>query len=124
MTTLLIPDLADGEIYFGFYGTARGEACHVILLPGDNSNARWQEQMDWAKSIGGDLPNLIEHAMLKAYSPEQFQPFAYWSNQTHIGHVAYAWCQYFGQGTQDYCRKLIGLRARAVRRVTIERSAA
>ena len=58
-----LPELAEGETYVGCIGDAAGNLHHVILLPGDNDDADWDAQMEWAKSIGGDLPNRIEQAM-------------------------------------------------------------
>ncbi|WP_051305072.1 DUF1566 domain-containing protein [Chitinilyticum litopenaei] len=92
---------------------------HLILLPGDSDSAEWQEQMDWAKSIGGDLPNRIEQAMLWARLRDQFQENWYWSNETHHRDAGYAWSQDFSYGHQGNDRKSSALRARAVRRLPI-----
>ena len=77
--------------------------------------------MEWATSIGGDLPNRIEQAMLWASHRDQFKEDWYWSNETHHSESGWAWCQYFdddgGQGSGD---RYIELRARAVRRLVIE----
>ena len=109
------PELNPGEIYVG-----RINETHVILLPGDNDDASWQDAMDWAKSIGGDLPNRIEQSMLWANHRKQFEEDWYWSNETHHKNDAYAWCQGFYGGYQDYGHKgSHGCRARAVRRLEI-----
>lgn len=121
MQTLQLPPLNDGETYIGAIGDKNGELHHVILLPGDNNDATWQEQMDWAKSIGGDLPNRIEQAMLWANHRDQFQEDWYWSNEVYRNNDAYAWFQYFYNGYQtSYGLKGYYLRARAVRRLPIE----
>jgi len=119
MQQIITPPLADGETYIGLIGAANGETYHVILLPGDNDNATWQKQMDWAKSIGGDLPNRIEQAMLWANHRDQFQEDAYWSNETHHSGSGYAWGQSFRDGNQGSYRKYYELRARAVRRLPL-----
>ncbi len=119
MQQITLPPLADGETYIGAIGDQQGNLHHVILLPGDNDDADWQTQMDWAKSIGGDLPSKTELAMLWTSSRNDFQDDWYWSNQPHESDPAYAWCQYFGYGTQLYDHKLNELRARAVRRLPI-----
>lgn len=76
--------------------------------------------MDWAKSIGGDLPDRIEQAMLLALMKDQFEETAYWSNQKHASASGFAWFQYFGYGIQNfYDTTLSKLRARAVRRIKI-----
>lgn len=107
-----------GELWLGAVITGKTME-HIYLLPGDNDGASWQEQMAWAKSIGGDLPNRVEQAMLFSSMKDQFKEAAYWSNEKHVSDSAYAWYQGFGNGIQDCsstCRKL---RARAVRRLAI-----
>lgn len=120
MQQLTLPPLAEGETYIGAIGDASGSVHHVILLPGDNDDSDWQAAMDWAKSIGGDLPDRVEQAMLFAGFRDQFKKDWYWSNTTVDGYDAYAWCQHFSHGYQStnlkgshYCR------ARAVRRLPI-----
>ena len=113
---LNIPELADGEIYIGAIGDAAGNLHHVILLPGDNDDATHEAQIEWAKSIGGDLPNRIEQAMLWANHREQFKKDWYWSNETHHSKSGWAWSQRFSHGTQNDGTRLNELRARAVRR--------
>ena len=116
---LNIPELADGEIYIGAIGDAAGNLHHVILLPGDNDDATHEAQLEWAKSIGGDLPTRIEQAMLWANHREQFKKEWYWSNEIHHAESGWAWCQDFGNGNQIKLHKLYELRARAVRRLPI-----
>ena len=50
---IIIPLLAEGERYAGFIGDTAGNLTHIILLPGDNDDATWQHQKEWAASIGG-----------------------------------------------------------------------
>jgi hypothetical protein len=120
METLKLPPLAEGELYIGAIGDAAGNLHHVILLPGDNDDAPWQDAMDWAKSIGGDLPTRIEQAMLWANHRDQFQEDWYWSNETYEHDSASAWFQYFNYGYQGSYRKDGSYcRARAVRRLPI-----
>ena len=119
MQQLQIPPLAEGEIYVGCIGDATGNLHHVILLPGDNDAAAWEAQMEWAKSIGGDLPNRIEQAMLWANHRDQFQKDLYWSNETHHSESGWAWYQNFDDGNQYDCNRINELRARAVRRLPI-----
>lgn len=114
-----LPPIAEGETYIGCIGDAAGNLYHVILLPGDNGAATWEAQMDWANSIGGDLPNRIEQAMLWANHRGQFENNWYWSNETHHADSRLALIQGFLGGNQDYVRKYNELRARAVRRLPI-----
>jgi hypothetical protein len=90
-----------------------------VLLPGDNDDATHQEQLGWAKSIGGDLPNRIEQAMLWANHRDQFQKDWYWSNETHHNDSSWAWFQHFYYGGQYDLSQNDELRARAVRRLPI-----
>ena len=120
MQQLQIPPLAEGEIYIGCIGDAAGNLHHVVLLPGDNDDATFEAQMEWAKSIGGDLPNRIEQAMLWANHRDQFQQDVYWSNETHHSESGWAWLQNFHRGYQHYSHKSLEFRARAVRRLVIE----
>ena len=114
-----LPELAEGEIYVGCIGDALGNLHHVILLPGDNDDATHKSQLEWAKSIGGDLPNHIEQAMLWANHRDQFKKDWYWSNETHHTESGWAWYQSFGSGYQHHLLKGHELRARAVRRLPI-----
>ena len=116
---LNLPKLADGEIYVGAIGDAAGNLYHVILLPGDNDDSTHESQLEWAKSIGGDLPSRIEQAMLWANHRDQFKKDWYWSNEIHHTESGWAWCQYFLHGYQLGYDRSSELRARAVRRVPI-----
>lgn len=114
------PHLAEGEIYVGVIGDAHGNINHVILLPGDNDDATHEAQIEWAKSIGGDLPTRIEQVMLWATHRDQFKKDWYWSNETHHAESGWAWCQDFtGGGLQRFGYRYSELRARAVRRLLI-----
>lgn len=114
-----LPELSEGETYVGCIGDALGSLHRVILLPGDNSPAKHEAQIEWAKSIGGELPNRVEQAMLWANHRDQFKKDWYWSNETHHSESGWAWYQDFRLGYQDDGRKTTELRARAVRRLPI-----
>lgn len=114
MNNITMPELNDDEIYAGAIINPDGTGHHVILLEGDNDDADWQTQMDWAKSIGGDLPDRVEQAMFYKHLPDQFQKDWYWSNtQRESGS---AWSQGFDDGYQDWTSTDGECRARAVRR--------
>ena len=117
------PHLNDGEIYIGLIGDANSEAYHLVLMPGDNDSDTHQAQLEWAKSIGGDLPNRIEQAMLWANHRDQFEKDWYWSNELHHTESAWAWCQFFSYGDQIHSNQDYELRARAVRRLPIKEQA-
>lgn len=117
------PHLNDGETYIGLIGDANGEAYHLVLLPGDNDDDTHQAQLEWAKSIGGDLPNRIEQSMLWANHRDQFKEDWYWSNELHHNDSSWAWFQKFTSGHQDDHFQTTELRARAVRRLPIKEQA-
>jgi len=114
-----IPKLNEGEIYVGAVTSTDGITTHTILLPGDLEDKTWNESMEWAKSLGGDLPDRVEQAMLFKYFKNEFKERAYWSNTQHAVYDSYAWCQNFYYGNQGYNDKYSKLRARAVRRLVI-----
>ncbi|MEI7296641.1 DUF1566 domain-containing protein [Paraburkholderia tropica] len=117
---IALPELAEGETYLGGFIGADGRITHTILLPGDNDDASWQTQLEWAKSIGGDLPTRVELAVAFEKHRDQFQRDWYWSNQSHESDDAYAWYQTFYGGYQGDCHEDGNFcRARAVRRFVI-----
>lgn len=116
-----IPELKDGERYVGVIISACGNVRkHIILLPGYNDDASWQKQMEWATSIGGELPDRVESALLFATMKDEFKEAWYWLREQHASYGDYAWVQGFGSGGQDYFRKDGHFRARAVRSIPIE----
>ena len=124
MQQLTIPPLAEGEIYIGAIGNKAGDLYHLVLLPGDNDRAPQAQQIEWAKSIGGNLPTKLEAMMHFVHAKDQFQDTAYWTGETFIDpddeeDDAWAWSQLFRNGGQDGTRKFYALRARAVRRLPI-----
>jgi hypothetical protein len=120
MQALEKPPLNEGETYIGFISDHKGEGHHVILLPGDNDDATWQSQMDWAEKQGGSLPTRAEQSLLFANLKGEFQGAYYWSGQQHETNSGWAWYQVFGYGYQYNGSKSLEFRARAVRRLVIE----
>ena len=115
-----VPELAAGETYVAtVIDAAEGKGYHLILLPGDNDGASWQAQIEWAKSIGGQLPTRVEQSLLYAKHKNLFREAAYWSCTEHESESGWAWYQYFSHGLQTNYRKDYELRARAVRRLPI-----
>ena len=119
---IAVPETAEGEIYVGIVANTAGELHHVILLPGDNDDASWQTQMEWAQSIGGDLPTRIEMLFLLENHRGEFERDAYWTCQpdTDPGYSGWAWFQHFSHGYQGNGGQRGRLRARAVRRLPIQ----
>ncbi len=115
-----LPPLNEGETYIGCVGDKNGDAYHIILLPGDNEATTWFSQCAWAESIGGDLPNRAEMALLHMTHRNMFHPKTiYWTNEVysdsalaqsfHPHHESGSFFRYYTQHS----------RARAVRRLPI-----
>ena len=115
---LTIPPLAEGEVYAGAIGDTAGNIHHVILLPGDNDDASWQQQKEWVASIGGELPTRLEQALFWQNCREHFKHEWYWSCEEHAL-AGWAWFQTFITGNQGSNLQGTQLRARAVRRLPI-----
>ena len=117
---LAVPQLNLGERYVGAIISADGaKRERIILLPNVLEKANWQDAMEWAASIGGDLPNRCESALLFATLKGEFKPEWYWTNEEHASGPGCAWMQYFVNGLQTNCHESLEYRARAVRRLKI-----
>lgn len=115
-------DLADGEKYAGLSRDPdTGAWHHLVLLPTiPDKDLKWQEAIDWAKSVGGELPTRFESALLYANARDSIDTSDwYWTATQYAGYESYAWIQYFSYGAQDYDHKDDRYRARAVRRVPV-----
>ena len=120
MKSITKPELNEGELYAGAIINPDGTGHHIILLTGDKDDGNWDDAMQWAKSLGGDLPNRVESALLFNQSKDQLKPEWYWTNEQHASSSSGAWSQNFTNGYQDYYYKDTELRARAVRRLVIQ----
>ena len=119
--TVACPVLKKGERYVGVIISADGTMRHhIILLPGEVENGTWKDSMAWAESIGGELFDRCEGALLFATLKDEFKAEWYWTREQYASDGAYAWTQGFGTGCQGTSRKDRQLRARAVRRLVIE----
>ena len=111
------PQLNDGEKWVGIIMSADGRKKeHVILLPGEQDDINWQDATEWAASIGGQLPDRVESALLFNCMKDEFKEEAYWTCEEHKGNAEWAWFQSFDYGGQSNTTKNYELRARAVRR--------
>jgi len=111
--------LHSGEHYAGMIIGKNGEPSHhLILLPGEKEDIKWQDATSWAATIGGELPTRREQSLLYANLKEQFQEVWYWSSEQYGSD--YAWYQDFSYGGQSGYHRNGTLRARAVRRLVIE----
>ena len=107
----------------GIYaGIARGvDGDHILEVLDEAPKALpWKEALEWAKSVGGELPTRKEQALMFANVPELFQPAAYWSSEQYASDAEFAWYQGFLNGFQNFTLKSAEFRARAVRRLILE----
>ena len=115
------PKLHDGEIYVGSIISADGSRNHhLILLPDLAENLCWKDAIAWAGSVGGELPDRVEGALLFAHVKDQFDQNWYWTREQHSASSITAWFQSFDSGNQLSILKDNQLRSRAVRRVLIK----
>ena len=124
MNILEKPPINEGEAHIAALTDAKGELYHLILLDGDNDPATHADQVEWAKSIGGELPNKVEAAILFAYAKDKFKNNIYWTGETFVDpdepeDSSYAWVQHFRHGDQGSLHESYKFRARAVRRLPI-----
>lgn len=98
-------DIADGEHYAGLSRDHdTGAWHHVVLLPATpDKDLTWQQAIDWAKSVGGELPTRFESALLYANLRDQVDlDNWHWTATPYAGAERSAWMQYFGYGYQGY----------------------
>lgn len=123
-STPAIPfDLAAGEHYAGLSrGHDTGAWHHIVLLPAaPDKDLTWQGAIDWAKSVGGELPTRFELALIFANLRDKVDlDNWHWTATPYAGVERYAWMQDFNDGTQGLSRKDGDYRAVAVRRVPFE----
>jgi hypothetical protein len=114
-------ELQLGEHYAGIIlGDDGLPSHHLILLPGDQADVNWEQAKKFAADAGGELPTRREQSLLFANLKGQFGQRYYWSSEQHAADADCAWDQNFGYGYQGYNYKSAQLRARAVRRLTIQ----
>lgn len=123
-TTIEIPSrkliLADGEEYAGVLRVPNMPDCDLILMREADKKMSWKDMMKWAEDCGGELPDRREGRILWANLGHLFENAWYWLREQHASDPNVAWIQGFENGTQDWHRKGIKLRARAIRRSVIQ----
>jgi hypothetical protein len=113
--------LAQGERYAGLIVGDDAPDHHLILLPGEAESFGWEDANKWAQEQGGELPTRREQSLLFANLKGEFQSAWYWSGQQHETNSGWAWFQRFSSGLQSISGKSSHCRARAVRRLVIEK---
>ncbi|MDO8932969.1 MAG: DUF1566 domain-containing protein [Rhodocyclaceae bacterium] len=118
--TITFPELNPGEKFAGVIISADGtKREYIILLPGQFKGS-WDDSMAWAKSIGGELFDRTEGALLFATMKDEFKPEWHWTREQHAAYSGDAWTQHFNDGSQSYSLKSAQGLARAVRRLEIQ----
>ena len=113
-------EVQDGEEYVGLIVSADGtKKHHLFLLPDEHESINWEDAKAWAESIGGELPDHVEFALLFATMKEQFKPKWHWTREQCAANSDYAWFQNFDNGSHGNYNINNNLRARAIRRVAI-----
>ena len=112
-------DLQPGERYAGAVLDEFGHLMHhlVLMAPRSENKLKWQSACDWAESMGGDLPDRQEQALLYANCKPHLKPEWHWSSETHEDDASYAWRCGFGNGFQTISLKSYEGAAVLVRRV-------
>lgn len=112
-------ELHPGEHYAGMVLDQEGKLVHhlVLMAATPGKKLEWQEAMDWAQAVGGELPTRQEQALLYANCKPHLKPEWHWSSETHADDASIAWgCDFFN-GCQDLIRKSYDGCAVAVRRI-------
>jgi hypothetical protein len=112
-------ELQPGEHYAGAALDTNG--CvrhHLVLLPGVGDDLTHQDALDWAKSVGGELPDRQEQALLFANCKTHLPKRWCWSSEVHADDASYAWYCSFDDGGQSNSRRSWQAGAVAVRRLT------
>lgn len=92
---------------------------HLFLLSAKpSSKLNHKGALAWAASIGGELPERFEAALLYANLKDEFETSDYYWTATQSSE-AYAWLQHFLDGHQGYIGEGGEFFARAVRRLEI-----
>ncbi|MGO4308240.1 hypothetical protein, partial [Cupriavidus sp. RAF12] len=77
---ITLGQLRAGELYAGLILGKDGEpGYHLILLPGEMEDKKWEQAKEWASSVGGELPTRREQSLLYANLGEEFKHEWYWS---------------------------------------------
>jgi hypothetical protein len=112
-------DLRDGEHYAGAVLNEDGTVKHHLVLLADKpaESLNWQAAKDWAASVGGELPDRQEAALIFANCKPHVEAAWHWTSETHESNASDAWDCFFSNGHQSGNGKSYAGCARAVRRL-------
>jgi len=111
-------ELAAGEHYAGAVLDEAGNHKHhlVLMAARPDGDVTWQQALDWAAAVDGELPTRQEQALLFANCKPHLEAAWHWSSEVYQLAASSAWSCYFGYGNQDTSHKSWQGRAVAVRR--------
>ena len=120
-TAAITIHLQPGERYAGPVLDADGNVKHhMVLLPNQpETRLNWSDAKAWATSVGGQLPDRQEQALLYANCKPHLQPKWHWSSEEDEDDASYALGCYFFYGTQYGLHKSFEGSAVAVRLVEV-----
>ena len=110
----------DAGIFAGLTTKPDGTHCAVVLLPDQpGGKLTWQQAVEWAQGVQGELPSRPVSALLFANARDQFERVWHWTNEQHEDDGSYAWGQHFHGGLQGNFPRSYGGRARPVRLIPL-----
>jgi hypothetical protein len=109
----------EGGIFCGVITLPDGKHYAVVKLDArPPKRLVWQKAMDWAKSVGGQLPSRAIAALLFSVAKELFEPEWHWTDEPEGS--SYAWgCGFDYGGRQYYRDRSAGGAAVAVRLIPL-----
>jgi hypothetical protein len=111
-------ELCDGT-FAGAITLTDGTHVAVILLPERAEDINWPSAMDWAQSLGGQLPTRPMAAVIYANVKNRPQSGFFWTCETHKADASCAWFCYFGSGNQNSYHRSYRGTAVAVRTIPL-----
>ena len=82
--------------YVSLVTKPNGTHCDVLLKLQGKSDLTWQQAMDWAIEVGGELPSRPIAALLHANVKDKLQPEWYWCSDEDG--TPYRWQIFMGDG--------------------------
>jgi hypothetical protein len=124
MHVMQLPPLGaalDDGIFAGLATKPDGTYCAVVLLA-DKPGGKliWQQAVEWAQSVQGELPSRPVSALLFANARDQFERAWHWTSETDEDDGSFAWYQGFSGGSQLQGLKSYATHVRAVRLIPLE----
>jgi hypothetical protein len=92
---------------------------HLVLLPDIIYDASWDEADQFAKKLGGALPNRSDDYLLMTNCREEMGGFVYWSSEAMNDGIQ-AWSHDFHFGSRIKQLKNAPLRARVVLKIPFQ----